>query len=126
MKKLFLLPLLVAILPGCSCNSSPGPGDKVGQIAKIQTQGLVCKTPVILVTGKFGGGELHAAIRESDTKLLELAHHYNDTQEQVKVFYHAEWIASVCEVGDHAGTTFVDRIEPWSTGAAGVGGTGSQ
>ena len=116
MKQLFLLPLLVALLPGCECNNSPGPGDKVGQIAKIQTQGLVCKTPVILVTGKYGGGELYAAI--DDSEILKQARHYNDTQEQVKVYYHADWIASSCSVGDHAGTTFVDKIEPWSEGAA--------
>jgi hypothetical protein len=117
LSSLFILATIV-FMPGCECNGSPGPGDKVGQIAKIQTQGLVCKVPVILVTGKFGGGELHAAIRENDAELLKQAHHYNDTQEQVKVFYHAEWIAGLCEVGDYADTTFVDKIEPWSEGAA--------
>ncbi len=120
MNKILILAAATLALTACSVDTSPGKGDKVGQIAKFQEKGLLgaCQTPVILVTGKFGGGELLAAIRTENTELVKKAKHYNDTQEQVKVFYEDEFMEGWCDKGDYSGNTFVLDIVAWPEGAA--------
>lgn len=117
--RILILATAALALTACTVNTSPGEGDKVGQIAKYQEKGLLpaCKVPVILVTGKFGGGELLAAIRRENKELIAKAKHFNDTQEQVKVFYEAEFVEGFCDIGDGAGTTFVTDIISWPEGS---------
>ncbi len=57
----FLTVLLVLIslsgLSGCGFSTSPGSGDKIGQIVKISKQGLIVKTwEAQLIRGGMNGG----------------------------------------------------------------------
>jgi predicted small secreted protein len=99
------------LLAGCSCNTSPGTGDKVGQIAKVQKVGLMCLTTEILVTGKFGGGELTLTVPAG---LIERAKEANESQEFVKVNYHTSFVESLCS--NKTGNRFVDSIEAHPAG----------
>lgn len=109
--KNILIIAVVAVLAGCSM-ANPESGDKVGQIAKVQSEGLMCKTTGILVTGKFGGGELKMTVPNS---LIAQVKHFNETQEFVKVVYHTDFIASTCS--NDTGNTFLDSVEAHPAGA---------
>jgi hypothetical protein len=87
-----LCTLAALLLAGCNL-ATPENGDKVGQIARVQTEGVLCKTTTILVTGKFGGGELKLTVPDS---LLGTVKAYNETQELVKVRFHTPIVALLC------------------------------
>lgn len=97
--------------------ANPTDGDKIGQISKIQIEGLLCKTTGILVTGKYGGGELKLTIPSYDHALLEKVRHLNDTQEFVKISYHTDFIRTACSNSSH--NTFLDSVESHPQGAPG-------
>lgn len=107
---------LFAVLLLTACNlANPERGDKIGQIAKvIDAEGLVCKTASILVTGKFGGGELRLTVLPN---LIRVVKQYNDTQEFVRVTYHANFISSSCS--NDTDNKFLDTVEPHPEGAPG-------
>jgi hypothetical protein len=112
MKSVLLMISVVGILSGCTI-ANPESGEKIGQIAKVQTEGLVCKTTGILVTGKFGGGELKLTV---PNHLVADVQRFNDTQEFVKITYHTEWIASACSNDTH--NRFLDSVTVHPQGAA--------
>lgn len=109
--------LLIAALFLASCQfGNPGNGEKVGQVAKVTSEGLMCKTLTVLVTGKYGGGELHVTVPTENDALANLVRHFQDTQEQVKVKYHSEWIKSACS--NETSNVMMDDIEGHPEGAA--------
>ena len=113
MKKYVILVCLT--LAGCSVGN-PGTGEKIGQIARVVDEGVFWKTTTVLVTGKFGGGELKVTVPSGDPTLKAQVLHYQDTQEQVKVHYHGELFKSLAsnETDNH----MLDSIEPHPEGAA--------
>lgn len=111
-QKLSLL-LSVLVLSGCNI-ANPENGAKIGQIAKVQTEGVFCKTTGILVTGKFGGGELKLTV---PWQLVEQVKRFNETQEFVKVTYHTDFIKSLCS--NDTDNRFLDNVEAHPQGAPG-------
>jgi hypothetical protein len=107
--------LLVLLLTGCNVGN-PGNGEKIGQIARIVDEGIFCKTTTVLVTGKFGGGELKVTVPNENVALKELVLHFQDTQEQVKVRYHGELFKGACS--NETENQMMDSIERHSEGAA--------
>lgn len=91
--KFFFYLFLLSVVVGCGFHS-PNTGDKIGQIAKVQRAGLMCTTTEVLVTGKFGGGELHLTVPDA---LLDQVKAANNSQSFVKVNYHTEWVNWTCK-----------------------------
>lgn len=104
--------VLAVALAGCSI-ANPGSGTKVGQVAKVIDEGLICKTTSVLITGKFGGGELRVTARPA---LREKVLHFQDTQEQVEVHYHTSFIRSQCD--NDTENNILDSVEAHPEGAA--------
>ena len=104
--------LVALLLTACNINTSPGDGDKIGQIAKVQRVGMLCKTDEILVTGKFGGGELHLTVPSS---LLDAVHAANESQAFVKIRYHTDFMDSLCS--NETGNKWLDSVEVHAAGA---------
>jgi hypothetical protein len=112
-----LVATLIAALLLSSCSiHSPQEGDKIGQVAKVYQGGVLCKTTSVLVTGKFGGGELKVTVPSSNRELLSKVKKFNETQEQVKIGYHVDFISSRCS--NDTGNAFLDSIEAHPEGAA--------
>jgi predicted small secreted protein len=104
--------LIALLLAGCNINTSPGDGDKIGQIAKVQRVGMICKTDEILITGKFGGGELHLTV---PSNLLSAVQAANESQQFVKVRYHTDFMDSLCS--NETGNKWLDSVEAHPAGA---------
>lgn len=114
MKNQIALLSVLTIVGPLACNlANPTSGDKIGQIAKVQEAGLFCKTNEILVTGKFGGGELHLTVPQA---LLARAKDANEKQTFVKVTYHADFVNSVCS--NETGNQWLDSVTDHPVGAA--------
>lgn len=116
--KIYQFMIYVAIIVCLTaCNwTTPGQGDKVGQIAKINTSGWICTTTDILVTGKFGGGELRGTVPASNPDLMAKVKKFNDSQEQVVVKYHTSMVSTRCN--NDTGNIFIDDVEAHPEGAA--------
>lgn len=115
MKKSIIL--AIALLPLVGCNvGNPGHGEKVGQVAKITDEGVLCTTTTVLITGKFGGGELKVTVPNYEKELQTQVRHFQDTQEQVKVHYHADLFRSACS--NETDNIMMDSIESHPEGAA--------
>jgi hypothetical protein len=106
-----MLMCCIAALASCTI-ANPESGDKIGQIAKVQVEGVICDTTGILVTGKFGGGELKLTV---PLALVEQVKHFNETQEFVKITYHTDFIRSACS--NDTGNTFLDSVTAHPAGA---------
>jgi len=106
-----LIALTLLLLTSCHI-ANPTSGDKIGQISKVQEAGLFCKTNEILVTGKFGGGELHLTVPNS---LIAQVKEANEKQTFVKVTYHADFINSVCS--NETGNQWLDSVTDHPVGA---------
>ena len=105
--------VLAAFLCGCGCGvATPATGDKIGQIAKVQSAGLLCKTTEILVTGKFGGGELQLTVPDRLLKEVKAA---NESQGFMKIMYHTELLNWTCS--NETGNQWLDSVEPHAEGA---------
>lgn len=87
---------------------------KVGQIARVADEGILCKTTTVLITGKFGGGELTVTVPKNNKQLLDQIHHYNDTQEQIKITYQADLIEFSCS--NETSNRMLDSVEPHPDG----------
>lgn len=113
-KVLFVL-VAVIIMAGCTI-ANPGNGSKVGQIARITHEGIMCTTTTVLITGKFGGGELHVTIPAGNSDLETKTQKFQDTQEQVEVKYHTDFVKSVCS--NDTNNNMMDDIQAHPLGAA--------
>lgn len=111
MKHLIWLATIVVCLSGCDF-ATPSSGDKVGQIAKVQVAGVICKTNEVLVTGKFGGGELKLTVPDH---LLPQVKAANESQAFVKVNYHVNMVNSICNNETH--NAWLDSVELHPAGA---------
>ena len=111
MKEILLWIGAALLLASCGWHS-PNEGDKVGQIAKVQRAGMICTTTEILVTGKYGGGELHLTVPD---KLLEEVKTANASQAFVKVAYHTELVNWTCR--NATSNQWLDSVEPQTQGA---------
>jgi hypothetical protein len=103
------------IVAGCSMGN-PGSGEKVGQIAKITNEGVFCTTMTVLVTGKFGGGELYVTVDNRLPELQAQVRHFQDTQEQVEVKYHSSLFMGPCS--NETENVMMDSITAHPEGAA--------
>ena len=106
-----VLVMVALALSGCGL-ANPTSGDKIGQIAKVQDAGLFCKTHEILVTGKFGGGELKMTVPNA---LLPQVKAANESQEFVKITYHTDFVNSLCN--NKTENTWLDSVTPHPQGA---------
>jgi hypothetical protein len=107
---------LLIFLALSSCNfANPQNGDKIGQVTRVSKDGIFCKTDTVHITGKYGGGELKVTVPENNLELLTKVRHFNDTQEQVKIWYHSDFIKSSCS--NHTDNAFLDGIEAHPEGA---------
>lgn len=112
MKKFAILCALVA-LSGCHCNG-PAEGEKIGQIVKIETSGIVCPTyEAELIrggmsdgTGSAGGQSFHftipSALVAEATKIME-------SGSEVRLMYSRPIISSLCKTKTG---TFATTIKP--------------
>lgn len=98
-------------LASCSIHS-PNAGDKVGQVAKVQDAGYLCTTTEVLITGKFGGGELHLTV---PVNLRDEVKKANESQAFVKVNYHTEMINFRCR--NATDNQWLDSVVPQTQGA---------
>lgn len=108
--------IVLVALSSCSVGNPTQNAVKVGQISRVADEGIICKTTTVLITGKFGGGELTVTVPEYNTELLNKIHHYNDTQEQVKITYHASLLKTSCS--NETSNRFLDSIDVHPEGAA--------
>jgi hypothetical protein len=108
-----LISIAAFFLASCTLGH-PEKGDKIGQIAKVQVEGILCKTTSILITGKFGGGELRVTVPD---KLYSEVKRFNETQEFVKVTYHRNLIGFSCS--NETSNRFLDTVEAHPLGAPG-------
>lgn len=110
------MPLIaLLVLTGCSVGN-PGHGEKVGQIARVVDEGVFCTTTTVLVTGKFGGGELKVTVPKWDAELKQKVLDFQNSQAQVKVTYHGELFKSPCS--NETDNQMLDTIEAHPEGAA--------
>lgn len=110
----YIIVLFVALVLGGCDIVTPTDGDKIGQIAKVQRAGVLCKTNEVLLTGKFGGGELKLTVPDS---LLDQVRAANESQAFVKVRYHTEFINWTCR--NETSNTWLDAVELHPQGAPG-------
>jgi hypothetical protein len=104
--------VILGALTTCTYGT-PGTGTKVGQVANIRPEGILCKTTTVVITGKYGGGELHATV---PARLREQVEQHLNAQDQVKATYHTDLIRARCSNG--TGNVFLDSIEAHPEGEA--------
>jgi predicted small secreted protein len=120
MKKVTVLILAIFVLgmtflPGCSCNTSPGDGTKVGQIVKMNKVGLLCKTnEAELIRGGFTDGSgaigmapFHFTVPD---KMVDEVNGYLNSQTEVIITYDFEFFYWLCNSSSDG--TFLTSIKP--------------
>ena len=116
--KLFLISIAIcafATCASCGANTSPGDGEKVGQIVKLARVGMISKTwEGEIVRGGFQGaagvnGQSFDFTVEGDS-LADVVRQYMEAQREVRIRYRTEGIFSSfrTESGGH----FLASIEP--------------
>lgn len=93
--------LVLFSLSGCSCNPKPGDGEKIGQIVKINKQGLISRTwEVELIRGGLSGGNgtigtapFDFTVR--DDKTAAQLKEYMEKQTEVTIHYDMPMIYSL-------------------------------
>ena len=115
MAMLFVLLLAVAV-SGCGGNTSPGTGEKIGQIVKLSKQGIFCKTyEGQLIRGGLtdGSGAFGVAPFDFTVENEEMARkveEYMRKQTEVIIKYSMEGIYSACR--SESSGHFLLSIEP--------------
>lgn len=104
-----LISMFVVLLAGCQL-ANPGTGTKVGQVARVNNEGLFCTTSTVLITGKFGGGELTVTVPAWNQELMTKVIQYQDTQEMVEIKYHTDFVKSMCS--NETSNRMLDSIAP--------------
>jgi len=112
-----MMAVLCATLAGCW---DTGDGERVGQVVKLNKQGLFCKTweGEILKGGLSSGsgavgGSFHFTVEDKNITLVDTLKQAQDSGAEVKLHYNME-AATLCrsDSNDH----FVDRVTVVSTG----------
>lgn len=95
-----LLPLMLVLLAACSINTSPGDGEKIGQVVKISKVGIIGVTwEAQLIRGGMSGGSGSFGTTpfdftiESDS-LAKVVTDYMDNQIEAVIKYHTEGLFS--------------------------------
>ncbi len=107
--------LALASLTACEINTSPGDGEKVGQIVKLSKVGMFSKTwEGQIVRGGFqGGGGVNGQAFdftvESDSLAAEVAG-FMEHQTEVKINYRSEGIYAMTR--SESGGHFLVKIQP--------------
>lgn len=99
--KLLAVVILSAALTGCGLNPSPGDGEKIGQIVKVQKRGLFWKTwEAELIRGGMNGGcgsfgttPFEFTIENDETAKAAITN--METQTEVVIKYRMEGIYSI-------------------------------
>lgn len=107
---------LAVVVSGCMINTSPGTGEKIGQIVKVSKQGMIEKTwEAQLIRGGMTGGSgafgtVPFDFTIEDEALVKKAEMYMQNQTEVIIKYRMEGIYSLfrTESSGH----FLVSIEP--------------
>ena len=116
MKRCFVVFLLLFASAACSFNTTPGSGEKIGQIVKLSKQGMIWKTweaqlirgGMVGGTGSFGTTPFDFTIE--DEKMAKQAQEYMRNQAEVLITYRREglyWLSRTDSGGD-----FLISIKP--------------
>lgn len=100
-KYIIYIPILIA---GCMCSTSPGNGEKIGQVVKLSKVGVVCDTwegqlirgGMSQGSGGFGVTPFDFTISDDRQDLAEKTQKYMEKQVEVKIKYHTSGITSIC------------------------------
>lgn len=107
-------------LSGCGLNTSPGSGDKIGQIVKVSKQGMLVRTwEAQLIRGGMNGGSgsfgtVPFDFTIEDDAMAKQAQEYMQNQEEVIIHYRMEGIYSLMRT--ESGGHFLSTIQPASAG----------
>lgn len=103
MKSIIRVSVLLVLfsISGCRCNGRPGDGEKIGQIVKINKQGMINKTwEVELIRGGLSGGNgtigtapFDFTVR--DDKTAAQLKEYMEKQTEVTIHYDMPLIYSI-------------------------------
>ncbi len=113
---LLLMLSIVPLLSGCGINTSPGTGEKVGQIVKLNKQGLIRDTwEGQLIRGGMNNGSgsfgmVPFEFTVDDDSILQKVKDALDKQTEVKIKYRMEGLYSLFRT-DSSGH-FITGIEP--------------
>ena len=119
MKRLTLLLLLVGMISlatGCGVNTSPGSGEKIGQIVKLSNQGMLCGTwEGQLIRGGMSGGSgsfgtVPFDFTIEDEAMAKKAQEFMQNQTEVVIKYRMEGIYWTCRSESEG--HFLVSIEP--------------
>src|SRR3954464_191807 len=107
--------LSVVALSACEINTSPGDGEKVGQIVKLSRVGMSSKTwEGEIVRGGFsGGGGVNGQAFDftvEDDSLAARVRSFMEAQQEVRIRYRSEGIYSVSR--SESGGHFLVSTEP--------------
>lgn len=109
------LALLVLIVSGCSFNTNPGTGEKVGQIVRVKEEGILCKTwEAELIRGGLtdGSGTIGAApftfTVPDDERAVALSQHMRNRTEII-IRYRTAFIYWWCSTG--SGGDYLEAVD---------------
>lgn len=101
---------------GCMLNTSPGTGEKIGQIVKLSSQGIMCATwEGQLIRGGMTGGSGTIGAQPFDftiesKEMADKAQQFMADQTEVVIKYRMEGVYSACR--SDSGGHFLVSIEP--------------
>lgn len=116
MNKLIVLCAALVLLAGCGLNSSPGTGEKIGQIVKLTKQGLMRDTwEAELIRGGMNGGSGSFGVTPfdftiEDDDMAKLCKKYLQDQTEVIITYRIEGIYNAWR--SDSGGHFLVTIHP--------------
>ena len=93
--------IFFVIVSGCGINTSPGSGEKIGQIVRINKQGMVNKTwEAQLIRGGMSGGTgsfgtVPFDFTIEDEEVAKQAQEYMQKQTEIVIKYRMEFIYSL-------------------------------
>jgi hypothetical protein len=116
MKRSNLCALALFVVFGCGVNTSPGEGDKVGQIVRLQRVGMASKTwEGEIIRGGMSGGSGVIGMTPFDftienEELATAVRGFMDNQTEVTIHYRSEGVYSACRTESRG--HFLVSIEP--------------
>ena len=108
--------LSLVVLAGCGINTSPGNGEKIGQVVKLSKQGMICKTwegQLIrggMTSGSGAFGTVPFDFTVEDEALAREVEQYMRTQTEVTITYEMEGAYKLCRTD--SGGHFLKSIRP--------------
>lgn len=113
---LIVLSVGIFLSAGCSINTSPGTGEKIGQVVRLNKQGLLCKTwegqlirgGISDGSGAFGTVPFDFTVENDE--MAKRTQEFMQNQTEVVIKYRMEGIYAICR-SDSSGH-FLTSIEP--------------